>query len=156
MSERGASRVPNDRVEGRCLCGAVRFEYDGEPNWVLHCHCESCRRATSSPMTTWISVPRSAFAFKQGTPRFFNSSPGVARGFCGTCGSQLTYENERIPDEVHLYAASLADPSQVSPSRHVFVEEQLPWMEIADRLPRFAKTSRGGAQPIRYGPGKSF
>jgi hypothetical protein len=103
-------------------------------------------------MTTWISVPCSAFRFKKGTPCYFNSSLGVTRSFCGTCGSQLTYENERIPDEVHLYAASLADPSQVSPSRHVFVEEQLPWLETADRLPRFAKTSRGGAQPVRYGP----
>jgi hypothetical protein len=103
-------------------------------------------------MTTWISVPRSAFRFKQGAPRYFNSSPGVTRSFCGTCGSPLTYANERIPDEVHLYAASLVNPSDVNPSRHVFVEEQLPWLEIADRLPRFAKTSRGGMQPIRYGP----
>jgi hypothetical protein len=103
-------------------------------------------------MTTWISVPRSAFRFKQGAPRCFNSSPGVTRSFCGTCGSQLTYESERINDEVHLYAASLINPLNVNPSRHVFVDEQLPWLEIADRLPRFAKTSRGGVQPIRYGP----
>jgi hypothetical protein len=71
------------------------------------------------------------------------------------CGSPLTYENQRIPREVHLYAASLADPSRVTPSRHVFVEEQLAWLEIVDQLPRFAKTSRGGAQPIRYGPRKT-
>jgi hypothetical protein len=150
--QREYAKMSRQQVQGRCLCRAVIFEYDGEPNWTLHCHCESCRRATSSPMTTWISVPRSAFRFKQGTPRHFNSSPGVARGFCGTCGSPLTYESERIPDEVHLYAASLVNPLDVKPMRHVFVEEQLPWLEIADRLPRFAKTSRGGAQPTRYGP----
>jgi hypothetical protein len=142
-------------VEGHCLCRAVIFEYDAEPNWTLHCHCESCRRTTSSPMTTFISVPRSAFRFKRGTPRYFNSSPDVTRGFCATCGSPLTYENRRMPDEVHLYAASLADPSLVRPSRHVFAEEQLPWLEIADQLPRFATTSRGGAPPVRYGSKKS-
>jgi len=141
-------------VEGHCLCGSVRFQYEGEPNWILNCHCESCRRATSSPMTTWISVPRSTFLFKQGVASYFASSPGVRRGFCGTCGSQLTYENERMPDEVHIYAALLTDPSRVSPSRHVFVEEQLPWFETADLLPRFATTSRRGAQPIRHGPRK--
>jgi hypothetical protein len=144
--------MSNRPVEGHCLCGAVIFEYAAQPNWVLHCHCESCRRATSSPMTTWISVPRDAFRFRQGRPRFFNSSPGVRRSFCGTCGSPLTYENERTPDEVHLYAAALADPSRLRPTRHVFVEEQLPWLETADPLPRFAKTSGGGAQPIRHGP----
>jgi hypothetical protein len=122
---------------------------------MVYCHCESCRRATSSPITTWISVPRSAFRFKQGAPRHFNSSTGVRRGFCATCGSPLTYEAERIPDEIHLYAAALADPSQVRPQRHVFVDEQLPWIETMDELPRFAQTSRGGAKPLRLGPKRS-
>jgi len=139
-------------VEGHCLCGAIVFEYDAEPNWTLYCHCESCRRATSSPITTWISVPRGAFRFKQGEPRYFSSSPGVRRGFCATCGSPLTWEGGRIPDEIHLYAAALADPSRVKPQRHVYVDAQLPWLETIDDLPRFARTGRGGAQPIRHGP----
>jgi len=139
-------------VSGRCLCGSVVFQYQGEPNWTVHCHCESCRRATSSPITTWISVPRSAFAFTKGSPRYFASSSGVRRGFCATCGSPLTYESERVPDEVHLYAASLSDPTHVVPSRHVHAEEQLPWFEVLDDLPRFAASSRGGASPIHIGP----
>ena len=143
------------KVEGRCLCGSVVFNYEGDPNSTLHCHCESCRRATSSPMTTWISVPRSAFVLVKGAPRHFHSSPGVKRGFCENCGSPLTYENDRIPDEVHLYAASLSDPSSVVPGRHVFVSEQLPWFEVLDELPRYATTSRGGAAPIRVGPQRS-
>jgi len=135
-----------------CLCRAIVFEYDGEPNWTLNCHCESCRRATSSPMTTWISVPRARWRFISGTPRYFSSSPGVRRGFCEQCGSPLTYEADRIPDEIHLYAASLANPSRVTPERHVYVAEQLPWFDTMDALPRYATTSRGGAQPLRYGP----
>jgi len=142
-------------VEGHCLCGAIVFEYDAEPKWTLNCHCESCRRATSSPITTWISVPRTGFRVKQGAPRYFNSSPGAKRGFCGTCGSPLTYEGEGIPDEVHLYAAALTDPSQVKPQGHVFVDEQLPWLETTDELPRFAQTRGGGAQPVRRGPRNS-
>ena len=62
--------------------------------------------------------------------------------------SPLTYESERVPDEVHLYAASLSDLRLVTPSRHVFVAEQLPWLEILDDLPRFEATSRGGATPL--------
>jgi len=139
-------------VEGHCLCGAIGFAYGGAPNWMRHCHCESCRRATSSPMTTWISVPRAAFRFTRGEARYFLSSQGVRRGFCADCGSQLTYENASIPDEIHLYAASLADPSSAIPTCHVFVNEQLPWFEVADDLPRFATTSRGGAKPLRHGP----
>jgi hypothetical protein len=143
------------KVEGRCLCGSVVFQYEANPNWSLHCHCESCRRATSSPVTTWISIPRSAFVLVKGAPRHYRSSPGVKRGFCGNCGSPLTYENDRIPDEVHLYAASLSDPAGVVPDRHVFVSEQLPWFEVLDELPRYATTSRGGVAPVRVGPQRS-
>src|SRR3989441_7337809 len=74
-------------TSGHCLCRAIGFSYEGAPNWTLHCHCESCRRATSSPMATWISVPRNAFRFTAGKPTYFASSPGVRRGFCVHCGS---------------------------------------------------------------------
>jgi hypothetical protein len=49
---------------------------------------------------------------------------------------------------------SLLDAKDVSPSCHVFVDEQLPWFEALDDLPRFATTGRGGASPIRIGPRK--
>ncbi len=112
-------------TSGHCLCRAVAFSYEGAPNWTLHCHCESCRRATSAPMATWISVPRNAFRFTAGTPTYFASSPGVRRGFCARCGSPLTYENERVPDEVHLLAGALSDPERARATAHVFVGEQL-------------------------------
>jgi hypothetical protein len=106
-------------------------------------------------MTTWISVPRSAFVLVKGAPRHFRSSPGVKRGFCETCGSPLTYENERLPDEVHVYAASLSEPARVTPGCHVFVSEQLPWFEVLDELPRYAISGGGGVAPTRIGPQRS-
>jgi hypothetical protein len=138
---------------GHCLCGAVKFAYEGEPKWTLNCHCESCRRATSSPMATWISVPLSAFRFTAAKPNYYASSSGVRRGFCGKCGSPLTYQNETIPDEIHLLAVALTDAGKVQPTAHVFVEDQLPWFDAADELPRYTKTRRN-AEPMRKGPRK--
>ena len=63
---------------GRCLCGAIQFEFEGPANWVAHCHCESCRRNTSSPMTTFIGVPRDRYRLLQGETAIYQSSPGVA------------------------------------------------------------------------------
>jgi hypothetical protein len=155
VQEKGAA-MDATSVSGKCLCGSIVFQYTGEPNWTLHCHCESCRRATSSPITTWISVPRSTFAFTKGAPRYYHSSPGVRRGFCENCGSPLTYENERIEGEIHIYAVSLLDANYASPRCHVFVDEQLPWFEALDDLPRFATTGRDGASPVRIGPRKKL
>ena len=97
--------------KGRCLCGAVSYEYQGPENWVGHCHCESCRRNTSSPYTTFVGVPRTAFRFTGIEPAVYNSSPGVRRLFCRRCGAPVAYDADKFPDEIHFYLASLEDAS---------------------------------------------
>jgi hypothetical protein len=136
---------------GRCLCGAIQYEYDGDPLEAIHCHCESCRRQTSSPVATFVMVPKAALRFTRGQPNEFASSPGVRRSFCGDCGSPIAYRTERRPDIVDLFAGTLVDHASVAPSCHVYAAERLPWFEVLDDLPRYAQT-RGGATPMRHGP----
>jgi hypothetical protein len=130
--------------QGRCLCGQVRFRAQGDPNWVAHCHCESCRRATSAAFATYAGYPLAAVQWDGEGPARYRSSPGVMRGFCPRCGSPMSFEGERWPDEVHLFVSSFEDPGQLAPKAHVHVQEQLPWIHLADGLKRFATTSREG------------
>jgi hypothetical protein len=127
-------------IKGRCLCGAVTFEFDGPVNWSGHCHCESCRRTTSSAFTTFIGVPRKVCRFTGAAPQAYGSSPGVRRLFCGRCGSPIAYDAEAYPDEIHLYLASLEDPNAITPSSHAFYEEKLSWLEVDDGLPVYEET----------------
>jgi hypothetical protein len=123
---------------GGCLCGAVRFQADGPPNWVAHCHCSSCRRATGAPMTTFAGFARERVTFVRGAPKTFNSSPGVTRGFCGACGTPLSFQGERWPGELHLFVATFDDPAQLTPQAHVNIAQRVPWLEIHDDLPRYS------------------
>ena len=109
---------------GRCLCGTIRYEYSGDATLITHCHCESCRRQTSSPITTFIIVPKAALRFTQGRPKEFASSPGVARSFCGECGSPILSGRGSM-NAIDLCACTLDDPSNLTPQCHVRVE-QLP------------------------------
>jgi hypothetical protein len=133
---------------GRCLCGLVTFVAYGEPNWVAHCHCESCRRATSSAFASYAGFPATAVEWTGGAPGEYRSSPGVARRFCPRCGSPVSFEGDRWPDEIHLFVASFEEPARFAPRVHVHVEEKLPWVHLADGLPCFAKTSREGAPMV--------
>jgi hypothetical protein len=128
---------------GRCLCGAVRFQVEGDPRWVGHCHCRSCRRHTGSAVTTFAGFPPDQVAYTRGERAFCASSPGVRRGFCAACGTPLTYESDRFPGEIHLYVCTLDEPERFVPTFHVFYEERVPWLEIHDDLPRHARTSSG-------------
>ena len=129
------------KTRGRCLCGAVTYEYEGPENWRGHCHCESCRRSTGSPFTSFLGVPRAAARFTGRAPAVHRSSPGVERLFCATCGGPLAYRSERWPDEIHFYAASLEQPGRYVPQFHVNWAERLPWIELADDLPKYDRSS---------------
>ena len=124
-------------TKGRCLCGRVSYEYRGVENWRGHCHCESCRRNTSSPFTTWFGVSKSAYRFTGEEPKVYRSSPSVRRLFCGHCGTPMAFESERWPDEIHFYAASLENPNDFAPQFHVNCAEKLPWIALNDGLPRY-------------------
>ena len=122
---------------GRCLCGAVRYEF--APDAVLRqdfCHCESCRRATASPVTAFVMVREDDFRWTAEAPRTYPSSAGVTRGFCATCGTSMSYQNVEQPGEMHLYSATLDGPETASPEAHAFWSERLPWLHVTDDLPK--------------------
>ena len=120
--------------KGRCLCGRTTFEYHGEENWCGYCHCESCRRNTSSPVTVFIGVPREAYRYTGLEPAQYESSAGVRRHFCSHCGTPMAFDADRYPHEIHFYLASLEDPEIVTPSSHVHYDERLSWLQIDDDL----------------------
>lgn len=125
------------RHRGHCFCGAVRFTVDAEPTWSGICHCDSCRRATGGILMAAASFPRGAVRFEGAERRFFDSSPGVRRGFCGACGTALSYENERWPDDINLMLANFEDPGRIRPAMQIFTAGRLPWLHVVDDLPRY-------------------
>lgn len=120
---------------GHCLCGQLSFEASGAPQWVAYCHCASCRRHTASPVTCFVN-------FKSGKVRFggertrFHSSPGVTRSHCAICGTPVSYETDRRPDEIDLYLNAFDTPEVFRPQGHAFFEEHIPWFDTRDDLPR--------------------
>jgi hypothetical protein len=123
---------------GGCLCGAVRYTLRGAPDWSAHCHCRSCQKAVGAPFTTWVGVKTERFHVTKGKVAICISSPGVNRGFCGQCGTSLTYASEeRWPGQVSISAPTLDEPRIAVPTAHVYVKDQLSWVQLADGLPRY-------------------
>jgi hypothetical protein len=122
-------------MRGHCLCGAVAFEVDGPAQACVVCHCESCRRQCSAPMTTYIGVLDGQWRWLSKPAKVFNSSPGVERTFCDHCGSPLSFRSKKMSDVMHFFAAAMEEPEKFAPTLHVAFEEKLPWLKLADGLP---------------------
>lgn len=123
--------------QGRCLCGQVWYKFDhAAVTFTAHCHCESCRRATSSPVTTFLGIRDSGWRWQGDVPVEYKSSEGVGRGFCGTCGSPMYYRSEDAPGETRFYAATLFDDEGLLVGRHDFQDERPHWSPVPlDALP---------------------
>ncbi len=127
---------PSPPFTGRCLCGGITYRCTVAPHWQLHCHCASCRRATASPFTSFFGVANGGWNWTGQPPSTYQSSPGTNRDFCRTCGTQMAYRTAKLPDETHLYAATLDRPQDYAPTGHVHADERLAWLHLADRLPK--------------------
>ncbi len=123
-------------TSGRCLCGEIVFEYEGSELWRGHCHCESCRRQTASPLTTFMGVSNERWRWLAQVPKVYQSSHDVRRYFCANCGSPVAYESDRFPDEIHFYASLLDNHSNFIPDQHYHWEERVSWLCVEDNLPR--------------------
>lgn len=124
-------------VKGHCLCKAVQYAAQGEPVWCAHCHCADCRRHTGSAVATFVCFEKDRFALTAGEFRKFESSPGVYRSFCASCGTPMAYERDELPGEIHLYLGTLDHPEEIYPTLEVFCRERLPWLKLEVAGPSF-------------------
>jgi len=118
-------------IQGGCLCSAIRFRISGEPIFSSVCHCATCRRASAAPTVAWLTFDRGQIEILSGRPRTYRSSQGVVRQFCGTCGSQLSYETVESPTTIDITTASLDNPNLFPPTLEVWLDHRLSW-QITD------------------------
>jgi hypothetical protein len=125
------------KQSGRCLCGRVRYELEGELPPLVNCHCQFCRRAHGAAFATIAWVPSSSFRFTAGEELAHRSNHGHGfRCFCRSCGTRL-FNGMVDGPFITLIIASLEEAPEKGPSMHINLESKAPWYEITDDLPQY-------------------
>lgn len=127
-----------NRHAGGCLCGAVRYEIEGELAPIQMCHCGQCRKAQGVAFATNIPVAAERFRLIAGAQalREYESSPGKRRAFCGQCGSPILSRRPDDPSAIRLRAGSLDGPLDTRPAVHIYTGSKANWWHIDDDLPQ--------------------
>lgn len=142
-------------IQGACLCGEVRWRFEGALSSMSHCHCSMCRKNHGAAFATYAVAPLGGFHWVAGESlvRTYRSSAKGVRAFCPGCGAKLPVflQEHRL---VFMPAGPLEGELGLRPQMHMFVASKAPWYTITDGLPQHAQYPPGfGAagieQPVR-------
>lgn len=140
----GWADITRDRrkplAAGGCICGKVRFETLEEPLSVFYCHCRHCQLVAGALLTASALYKKTAVRFLGDEPQKYKTSELAEKGFCGTCGTTIC-NTQYFPEPADWYTIRLAamdHPADFPPETHYGIENQMPWLEINDNLPRIS------------------
>jgi hypothetical protein len=132
-------------IVGGCLCGAVRYSTEAEPEFdrTLVCHCTTCQRHSGSAFGTFLFFPAGSVAVT-GTLKTYTEPGGVSgeplhRRFCPNCGTPIILQREGAP-RMLIAAGTLDDTSIVRPAINLFCDSAQKWVPITSdtrNLPRY-------------------
>ena len=126
---------------GSCLCGAVRFEVEGEFERFYLCHCAYCRKDTGSAHAANLFSSTATIRWLSGQDKLSHFRlPGTRHGrsFCPVCGSALP--SVQMDGKLLVVpAGSLDGPVPVMPDAHIFVASRADWDAGLERVPRVEK-----------------
>jgi len=109
-------------VTGRCECGAVRFTISGALRDVVDCHCGQCRRQHGA-LGVYTLAPTDRYKIKgKRHIAWYESSPGIRRGFCKICGSKLFWE--RIGSgQLDVTLGTIDPPAGLKIERQIYIAD---------------------------------
>jgi hypothetical protein len=128
------------KIEGGCLCGAVRYTASAEPLVVRACWCRVCQYFAAGNATINLAFPSDAVTFTgelRDYPSTADSGHRMHRRFCPACGVHVTSEAEERPHLVIVRAGTLDDPALAAPRGVIWTKSAPSWARIDPELPRF-------------------
>ncbi len=121
----------NNGSAGGCLCGGVRYRVAGDLRDAIACHCTQCRKTTGHFAAFGACRNEDLVMQTNETLAWYDSSPGVRRGFCGRCGSTLFWD-DGSRNHIAVAAGSLDEPNGIRLIKHVFVADKGDYYRIED------------------------
>ena len=128
-------------LTGRCYCGDIHYEVDGDPILKVQCHCRECQYLSGGGPNYTIGMPDEKFKFTKGSPKQFTRSDianAVTREFCPRCGTQLITRASGLPNVVLIKVGTLDNPAVFEqPEIAIFTVDKQGFHHIPEHVQSF-------------------
>ena len=134
------------QVSGQCLCGAVRYRGETEPQFQGKCYCTDCRKTSAAGHAAMMGFAAGAIRITGDVTEFHSradSGADVTRAFCPTCGTGIHSRNSKMPGLIFLRASTLDDPNLFTPQMFVWAARAPAWDPVNPGVPAFAERPTG-------------
>lgn len=121
-------------IEGRCLCGMVRYQYQAEIEQSMICYCKHCQMAQGA-LFGWNSpLHKSKFEILSGVKflKEYFHTPNKARVFCQECGSPIYSYRLDLPDVIRLRLGTVTHGQLPIPNEQGYVEYKPSFLSIIE------------------------
>jgi hypothetical protein len=128
------------KIEGGCLCGAVRYEASAEPLVIRACWCRVCQFFAAGNATINLAFPSEAVTITgelRDYPSTADSGHRMHRRFCPTCGVHVFSEAEERPHLLIARAGTLDHPEIAVPSAEIWTASAPRWARLDPALQHF-------------------
>jgi len=122
--------MSDSKHTGGCLCGAVRYEVDGDLLGVINCNCGMCRRWHGN-FAAYAVAQLSELSIVQGEDKvsWFASSEKVKRGFCSVCGSSI-FKDNGDGEKMVLAVGAIDAPTGLNFLKNIHEEDKGDYYEL--------------------------
>jgi len=134
--------MSDETITGGCLCGQLRYEAKGSPQFAGFCCCADCRKSSGAGFIPFMG-------FAPGDVRVTGSvlmhslkhddGRTAERNRCPDCGS-LVFGGEIGNAHSHtIYAGTLDEPERFTPKIAIFLRDKADWVALPPGLTLFEK-----------------
>jgi hypothetical protein len=130
----------DERREGGCACGAVRYALTSAPLFVHCCHCLNCQRQTGSAFVINLLIEADRVERLAGAPEAVDAprDDGSAQSIfrCPDC-QVAVYSQYGRPDVLFVRAGTLDEPRGVVPDVHIYTRSKVGWVALPEDAAAF-------------------
>jgi hypothetical protein len=127
------------KIDGKCHCGAISYETEIDPDYVIVCHCTDCQTISGAPYRANVPVTLPNFRLS-GTPKIYvktgDSGTRMTIAFCDNCGTALYSGRKTRAAYLNLRLGAVKQRAELALQAQYYCRSAMPWVFDLGSIPR--------------------
>jgi hypothetical protein len=135
--------MKNKYLEGKCICGQVKYKLSEKPLFTQACHCKDCKILTGSSYVINSSVLENTLVIDGEISSSVELKGGSGAPckvyYCAKCGTYIYTDYSSAVGRLNVRTKTLNNAIEFSPQAHIFTKDKDPWLDLKDNVICFEK-----------------